>query len=397
MTLLTRSIPIACAMLAAGAAIADPTRDDTDIAEDAVLTWAEGPGEEGARVRMFAGEIDGRGVVYAEYYRGDRLVMAVPYHRVFIDNDSESSIRALRDLKMIGPTPDGFAFEADEVTVRLKCTALLHADATINCTRSTFRPKGAASCAEFFKSHGERAQCNGIREHYKSPAIPHDDLAAMCAAGFRSENHRSQCMSFGYNQPAPLFREALSACTSAYKPTDERMYCLVFTLGTTEEQKIAPAVVRQCAREHSDDKAITDCAFFVKTGVKQVHPKSRTSEPTDNPTTPVANNATPRKRRLAGARIDVAIGTWQGLSLRATGGMVESEPVLWVDAFRNEKLEWTQPVDRIVVGKQVRALREVSSLDKVKLAGELLTFRVVLGGKRLECRTDAARMFARCR
>lgn len=396
MTLLGRTLT-ACAVLAT-TAVAAPTRDGTDVTEDAVLTWAEGPGEEGARVRMFAGEIDGRGVVYAEYYKGDRLTMAVPYTRVFIDNESESSIRALRNLEMVGPRPDGFAFHADEVTVRLQCTALLHADATISCTRGGFQPKGSASCARYFKSHDGRSQCNGIQEHFTSPAIPHDELAAVCAASFRSENHRNQCMSHGYNERPALFRDALSTCTQSYKTMDERSFCLTFTVGTTEPQKIAPEIVRRCARDVVGDKAITDCAFFEKTGVKQEHPRSRTSEPTDNPTAPVANNAKPKKSRLSGGRIDVAVGSWRDHTLRATGGMVENEPILWVDAYdKAEKHAWMVPVDRIVVGKQIRALREVSSLDKVKLTGDLLTFRAVLGGKRLDCRVDAARMFARCR
>ena len=394
MAQLTRSIVLV--LLAAGVAVADPTEDGTDIAEDAVLTWAEGPGEDGARVRMFAGEIDGRGVVYAEYYKGKSLWMAVPYSRVFINNDSESSIRTLRNLKMVGPTPDGFAFEADEVTIRLSCTALLWADATISCTRSkAFVPKGSASCARFFKSNTERFQCNGLQEHFKTPQISHDELLRTCVKSFRAESRRSSCLRHGYNASSvETFRDALETCTSAFRAEQERDYCMSYWSSTGPSMEN----VRTCAREHpGNDKAINDCAWLLHTGVKQESPPSRVTSPTDNPTAPVANNAAPKKSRLSGGRIDVSIGTWRDLSLRATGGMVESEPVLWVDAFRNEKLEWMQPVDRIVVGKQVRALREVSSLDKVKLTGELLTFRAVLGGKRLDCRVDAAAMFARCR
>jgi hypothetical protein len=398
MTLLERSITQAAAfaLFAAGTAVAEPTRDDIDIAEDAVLTWAEGPGEEGARVRMFAGEIDGRGVVYAEYYKGDRLWMVVPYARVFIDNEAPRSPRELRDLRMKGPTDDGFAFTAAQGTVTLRCTALLWADASISCARSkSFTPKGSASCARYFKSNDERFQCNALQEMFKAPPIPHLELLQTCVKSFRAETRRTSCMRHGYNtKSVASFEDALSTCTSAFRAEQERDYCMGFwaTTGPSMEN------VRGCAREHpGDDKAINDCAWLEHTGVKQVYPKAKTSEPTDNPTAPVANNAAPRKTRLSGGRIDVSVGAWRDLSLRATGGMVESEPVLWVDAFKDEKLAWMQPVDRIVLGKQVRALREVSSLDKVKLTGDLLTFRAVLGGKRLECRVDAARMFARCR
>ena len=400
MTSLGRTITFAAAFACAAAAtaVADPTpRGNDDIEEAAELTWAEGPGEDGSRVRMFAGEIDGRGVVYAEYYKGDRLWMAVPYYRVFIDNESVSSVRNLRGLEMQGPTADGFAFVADEVTVQLKCTALLWADATINCTRGTFVPKGSASCARYFKANNERFQCNGIQTHFATPQIPHDDLLALCAASFRGESRRNECIMLGYNAPsAATFRDTLSACTAAYRTHEERSFCMVFLLGTPAPR---PSIdlVRECDREHDDDKATTDCVWLKHTGVKQVHPKSRTSLPTDEPTAPVANNAKPSKKRLSGGRIDVSIGAWRDLSLRATGGMVGTEPVLWVDGFKNETLEWMAPVDRIVVGKQVRALREVSSLDRVKLTGELLTFRAVLGGKKLQCRVDAASMFATCR
>jgi hypothetical protein len=399
MRFLERSIALAAGIagVAAPLAVADPTPPGRiDIAEAAVLTWAEGPGEDGARVRMFAGEIDGRGVVYAEYFKGNALWMAVPYHRVFINHDSESSIRNLRDLQMVGPSADGFVFTAAETTIRLKCTALLHADATINCTRSdAFVPKGSASCARYFKSNTERFQCNALQTRFAASAIPHDELMRMCVRSFRSETRRANCLRYGYNAASvSLFKDALATCSSAYRGHDERDSCMGSVLqGTGPDLD----VVRECDREHDDDKAVTDCAWLRHTGVKQESPPSLTSRPTDNPTAPVANNATPRKPRLSGGRIDVTTGTWRDLSLRATGGMVESEPVLWVDAFRNEKLEWMQPVDRIVVGKQVRALREVSSLDKVKLTGELLTFRAVLGGKRLACRVDAASMFARCR
>jgi hypothetical protein len=378
--------------------VADPTPAGNDeIAEAAELTWAEGPGEDGARVRMFAGEIDGRGVVYAEYYEGNRLVMAVPYNRVFIDNDSESSVRSLRGLEMQGHTPEGFAFVADQGTAQLKCTALLWADATINCTRGTFAPKGSASCARYFKSNNERSQCNGIQTAFPTPQIPHDTLHALCAAMHRGESRRNECIMLGYNAPsAATFRDTHSACTAAYRTSEERSFCMVFLLGTPAPR---PSVdlIRECDREHDDDKATTDCVWLKHTGVEQVHPKSRTSLPTDEPTAPVANNAKPSKKRLSGGRIDVTSGTLRDLSVRVTGGMVGTEPVLWVDGFRGAKHEWMAPVDRIVVGKQVRALREVSSIDKIKLSGELLTFRAVLGGKKLQCRADAGATFATCR
>lgn len=382
--------------MVAGAAAADT---DTDIAEDAVLTWAEGPGENGARARMFAGDIDGRGVVYAEYYKGNRLWMSVPYTRVFIDHESESSPRTLRGLRMIGQTEHGFAFTAEQGTATLQCTALLWADASINCTRSKyFTPKGSASCAKYLQSHDERFQCNGLQQHFTTPAIAHEDLLALCAASFRGESDRTQCMRDGYNAPTRLFSDALATCTAAYRTSDERKLCMSFTVEGPEAQRIAPGVVRTCARANrGNDKAITDCAFLQHTGVEQEHPVPKIAAPTDSPTEPVAANATPRRRVLAGARIDVAVGKWRDLTVRATGGLVESEPVLWVDALANETLKWMQPVDRIVVGKRVIALREVSSLDRVKLAGDLLTFRAVLGGKRLDCRADVAAMFARCR
>ena len=83
---------------------------------------------------------------------------------------------------------------------------------------------------------------------------------------------------------------------------------------------------------------------------------------------------------------------------RAVGGVVDGQVLLWVDeTTATGELQEASPLDRIVIGKQVRALREVSALDTVKLTGGVLSFRVVHGGKPLQCRAAPGTSSATCR
>lgn len=397
MTSLGRSIALAAAFAgaAAGPAAAQATPDGT---EDGELTFAEGM-VDGDRVRMIAGDVDGRGLLYLEYYAGPALRFAVPYTLVYIDGE-KTTVRALRGLAATGRLDaDGFGFTAHDGAAQLRCTALLHGDASVNCTRDpAWVPPGAPACAATFKSFSERFQCNGLRDAFPNPSIPHDDIVALCAAAFRPEFHRTDCMRYGYNHPATIFRETLATCTAAMRTQDERKFCMFYSLAPVDvKERVTVDMIRTCDRMHADDRAVSLCAFERLTGAKQYVAKPpAVVEPTARATEPLVR--TSRPARVRGARIDVATGAWHDRSLRATGGMVGSEPVLWVDAFEDSgELDWMQPLDRIVVGKRIIALREVTALDRVALSGDVLTFRVVHAGKPLQCRADATQMYARCR
>lgn len=390
----------ALAGLAAESAVAHATPEATEPGE---LTFAEGVAE-GEKVRIVAGEVDGRGLLYAEYYTGPALRFAVPYTRAFVDGE-ETSIRTLRALE-VAPvqTVDGFAFTALQGTARLQCTALMWSDATATCTRDpAWTPPGAPACAATFKSHTQRFQCNGLRAHFASPAIDHDELLRACVGAFRWESHRTDCLRYGYNLP-DVFGDVLEACHAAYRTEQERNFCMYYSLAPARpEDRVRPATVRACDRQADDDVATTACVFRMATGgrpddPRRPPPKRRgTVDPSAAPTAPV-QLATVPGARVRGARIDIRTGTRAGLTLRATGGMVGTEPVLWVDGLTGAgELTWMNLIDRIVVGHEVRALREVSALDRVKLAGEMLTFRATHAGRRLSCRASAGATFARCR
>ena len=390
---LERSFALAAglAVFAANLAAAHATPDG--IHE---LTFAQGDtGEHTAR--LVAGEIDGRGLVIVEYYTGASLRFAVPYTKLLVDGE-ERSIRELRGLAAGKLGKHGFALAADLGTQRVQCTVELWADTAVSCRRDpAWVPPGDPACVRAFEGAIGRSQCSGLRRHFATAAIDHDALLRACTGAFRYEWFRTDCLMYGYNSEPALFRETLAACVAAYRTEDERKFCVFYSFAPVNKAE-RPSVdaIRTCDRKHDDDRATTNCVFERHTGKKQMSPKSRTSRPTDHPTEPVA--AKPATARQSGGRIAVSTGTWRDLSLRATGGMVGSEPVLWVDAIAADgKLRWMQPVDRIVLGKRVRALREVTALEGVQLRRDVLTFRVVHGGKSLQCRADATEMFARCR
>ncbi len=355
--------------------------------------FAEGSSE-GDRVRMVAGDVDGHGLVYAEYYApGGGLRGVAPYARVLVDGEP-TTVRDLHDL-VLEPqqTPDGFVFTAHQGSDVLRCTALLWSEADVACTRDpAWVPPIAPACAAAFQGEVGRFQCNGLRDIFKTPAIDHDELLRACTASFRWESNRTDCMRYGYNVPAP-FRDALAACTAVYRTEAERKFCMFYSLAPAREQDRIPArIVRACG-PHDDDRATTDCAFQMFTGVAQKRVRPRSLEPGDEPTQPLAP-LTPSRV----THVEVGTGAWNALALHATGGMVGGEPVLWVDARATTgKLEWMNPIPRIVIGKQVRALREVTALDHLSLTGDVLTFHVVHAGKSLQCRGDAKQQFARCR
>lgn len=398
---LAAGFAVLSANLAAARADADAGDDD---GEDATLAFAEGR-LEGERVRLVAGEVDGKGVLYAEYYTGPSLRYAVPYTRVFTDGE-ETNVRALRGLALQPKqTVDGFAFTAFAGATPLQCTALLWSDATINCSRGTgWEPPGHPSCAKAFVGHDHRQQCNGIRAAYPSPAIPHDELLGACVASFRWESFRNNCIRYGYDRPPAAFREALAACTAAYQTEHERDFCMYYSLEPgPEEERVKPSAVRACTGKFRDERKTTDCIVRLHIGAppanpnEPVPPPKGTGLPTDKPTAPVVI-APAGARTARGAHIDVTTGTFRDLALRATGGMVGAEPVLWVDAFETTgALKWSNNIDRVAIGTAVRALREATALSAVKLSGDVLTFRATIGGKARQCRSDAGTTYARCR
>lgn len=396
MTSLTCSIALAAAFAGAAANLAE-AQVTPDGSEDK-LTFAEGS-VDGDRVRIVAGDLDGRGVLYLEYYNGAALRFVVPYTTVYVDG-AKTSARALRGLQTTGTLDaDGFGFTAYQGAAPLRCTALLYGDASANCTRDpAWIPPGAPACAAAFRSSVERLQCNGLRDIFQNPPIPHDEIIDLCAASFRPETYRTDCMRYGYNHPAALFRETLATCTTAMRTQDERKFCMFYSLAPVDaKQRVTVDMIRTCDRQHADDKQVSRCAFERLTGAKQYAAKQpATREPTDSPTEPLARVTTGTPVR--GAHIERANGELRDRSLRVTGGMVGTEPVLWVDAFDSTgELAWMQPLDRIVIGKQVRALREVTALERVVLKGDVLAFRVVHAGKPLQCHADVTQSYARCR
>lgn len=364
---------------------------------------AEGT-QNGEKIRMIAGNVDGRGVLYEELYKGAALLYALPYTRVFVD-DQETNVRELYDV-VLDPamTADGFTFTARLGLTPVSCTALVWSDASVNCSRNTgWVPPGSAGCAAAFKGHDTRFQCNGLQQAFANPVIAHDDLLSACTSSFRFELFRESCIRYGYNFPA-IFYDTLQACTTAYRTEDGRNYCLFYALAPAEPADRIPAsTIRECDRLYDDEKQTSLCGFRVNLGGRAdepepvVEPRITESSLQYLPTAPLALTVTPASHVIA-TKLHVATGTHAELTLRATGGMVDTEPVLFVDAFGpGGDLKWSQIIDRIKLGKDVRALRELTKLDRVKLSKDTLTFRAVHEGKTITCRGDAARSIAICR
>ena len=381
---------VAAAAFAVGAAdlaVADAT---IDIAEPAYLTFVEGPSELGPRARWAAGEIDGRGVVFAEYFDGAGLQITVPYTLVHIDNE-ESNVRQLHDLQAVSANDAGLTFTASDGAHPLTCLAVLWSDASIQCRRdpahvSKYDPR----CVAAFNSNVQQFQCDGNIKLTAAPVIPYERLLGSCAP-FRNEAHRMDCVRYGHAHPT-RWPAGLAACLDAYRTDDERNFCMFYSFAVVG-QTPSPELIRGC--KGADDEATTGCVFYKMTGAKQKKGKPGPLLPSMRTTEPFVRQH--GLRRLEGARIDVSTGTFQQKTLRATGGMVGDMPVIFVDAYLREKLDWSQAIDRIVLGKRNIALRDLTSVDRVKMNGEILTFRGVYAGKPITCRADAVSLFATCR
>lgn len=372
--------------------------------EPATLQFADGVFD-GEKVRVVAGEVDGRGLIYVEHYRGEALHLTVPYGRVYVD-DEETSIRRLTDLALTTTqNVDGFAFSALDGATSLACTILLHGDATITCTRvgSGYVSPVAPACASAFKSSVERRQCDGIRQAFAGKGFDDDALVASCAATFRGEIARNYCLMYGYNHPAE-FDAVRRTCLAAYQTEDERNFCFYFSLAPVEVADRMPvAHVQTCDALHDDDKLTTACAFTLKVGKQasetKLSPDRYRMKPHEKDTFAVVP-AAPITASVSGATIDVSTGTYEALSVRVTGGMVGTEPLITMDAYATTgEHRWLAVLDRIVIGreKQARALRELSLVEKVKIRGEIITFKAVRAGKPLSCRANVVDSWATCR
>jgi hypothetical protein len=391
MTSLARTFVLAAALAAPAAnlAVAETPHDD-DETEEARLTIVEGSFH-GDRVRFLAGELDGKGVAYVEHYGpSGGLKLTNGFADVMVDGE-ETNVRNLEKVVATGTNEHGFTFTAYQGNTRLRCIALMYADLTVTCSRNpAWTPPGAAMCAKHFKGKTTRFQCNGLVEHV--PGKPHEEALNICVAAFRNEMDREDCMRFGIHHPIDLFRDTIAACTAAYKTEDERDYCVFYSFAPANP-KDRPSIdlVRKCDRLHDDDRETSYCVFDNHTGVKQMREK----RPGWTFTEPVAHNT---KSRLRGARLEVAMGKYDQVDLRATGGIIDGEAVIYIDALAGgHKLEYTNPIPNLKVGKKLYAVRAATSLDRVKYNGHLLTFRVTLNGKRMECRNESAFTSAICR
>lgn len=395
---LGRSLCLAAisAVAAAGTAAAE--------VEPATLQFADGVFE-GEKIRVAAGEVDGRGLVFVEYYRGAALRMTVPYSRVYVDDES-TDIRRLTDLALTTTqNVDGFAFSALDGATSLACTILLHSDATITCTRagSGYVSPIAPACAASFKGWAERNQCDGIRQAFAGKGFDDDALVATCAATFRGEIARNYCIMYAYNHPAE-FDGVRRTCAAAYQTEDERNFCFYFSLAPADPADRMPvAHVQACDALYDDDKLTTACAFTLKVGKPasetRLSPDRYRLKPHEKDTFEVVP-AAPITASVSGATIEVRTGTYETLSVRVTGGMVGSEPLITMDAYaKGGEHQWMMMLDRIVIGreKQARALRELSLVEKVKASGNVITFKAVRAGKKLSCRANVVDSWATCR
>ena len=384
-----------CVAIVVAAVLAGPAAAFADR-----LSVAEGT-QEGNKVRVVAGEVDDRGYVLVEHYEGERLRYAVPYTRVHV-HEEEISVRTLRAIELSPrQTEHGFAFTAVEGSTPVTCTVLLWADATIACDRGMgWVPPGEAVCADAFKSRDQRFQCNGLRTHFTTPTVPHDEVLETCSRAFRWEFLRSKCQMYGYTT-FPGFRETLAACVAAYKTEHERDFCVFFTRAPAQPaDRITVEQIRRCTGRFADDRATTACVFRLHSGgvadgpaKVEVPERKGGALPTDHPTAPVRVT-----KAAVEDGVEVATGRWQDRDLRVTAGFVDGESVMFTDAFSGTgEHSWMQPIDRLVIGKETRALREVTALGKLRVSGDVITFRATIAGKARSCRADAASMFARCR
>lgn len=340
-------------------------------------------------VRMVAGEVNDEGVFYAEYYTAGRLKVTASFDRLFVDEDTASP-RELHDI-VLSPTQtkDGFAFTATRNGEQLLCTALLWSDHSISCARPGFVPPGDPAC-NVFAGHDTRFQCNGLHTYFNVP--PTDQVLNSCRGSFRQELMIEDCIRYGYNMPA-LINDTLNACTGAFRTEDERKFCLFAALAPVEPKDRVPVTaIRTCGARGGTEKAITSCMFEIATGVKQTYPKQKPPAWFEPPTD-VLVLATGSGDNLAIAR-----GRRDEVSLRTTGGMIGGEPVMITDAFDAAgALKYSNHLDRVLIGKHSRALREATALDGVTTRGDQLVFRAVFAGVSRQCRTQIGTLYATCK
>jgi hypothetical protein len=373
--------------------------------EPAELAFANGVFE-GEKIRVVAGDVDGRGLVTVELYKGERLWTAYPYDRVFVD-DEQTNIRQLTDITLDpAQSSDGFNFTATQQGTALSCTILLYADSTITCTRvgMSYAPAIAPACATNFKSHQQRFQCNFIREHNQGKGFDDDGIVATCAATFRFEALRNGCMLYAYGMPAE-FETVRSTCLAAYKTQEERNFCFWITLAQANpKDRVDIAHIATCDKLYDDDKWTTACAFTLDSGMAASETKlPRASadkrKPGEKDTAPVVP-AAPVTSSVSGATIDVTTVKLGEVTTRVTGGMVGTEPVILIDRYASATdLTGTEVISRVVIGKEkeARSLRELSLVEKVKVSGEIITFKAVRAGKHLSCRANLTDAWATCR
>jgi hypothetical protein len=343
------------------------------------------------RVRAVGGDLDGRGYLWIEAYRGDALETTWHVTDVWL-GETRMPFDVLRGIALGDAREAGFAFSATLGSAPMTCTALLWADSSAVCRpASEPAPSPRTQCEAEFSSVGGLRQCEVTYANLRGQGRDADGLLQACVGAFRAESHRNDCYLAALD---PTWTRAFPACIRAFDETDGRRLCLFATINTVGRDRIDTSVVEGCVGAAHDDDAAR-CLFGgapqppSPAGVGPVDPVER-AWPLDDAMRSPPSGPTQLVTRTLPAGPDV---------VTAYGGMLDGEPVLFFehrpptmpDLLHRTAVDWLR------VGGTVRALREVTSLEVLSTKGEALSFRVTLDGRARRCRVAARQHDARCR
>lgn len=352
------------------------------------------------QLRAVGGEVEGRGYLWIEAYQAHALDTIWHVTRVTLGDSEERPIEALRGIVLGEAGEDGFAFTAMLGSEPVACTALTWADMSAVCRPAREpAPVPRTSCEAAFLSASGRRQCATTHGIMQSRGQNAEGMLQACVGAFRAENERNNCYLAAHD---PTWVEAFPACIAAYDSEDERSLCLFATVTTVGRDRIDVSVIRQCTGS-GDDLATSRCMW-----AEHVTRLQRAEGRPVNPGAPIQPPPPwERARPLVDARVSPTSGPTQITSRRAAmreriatvySGMIEGEPVLffslmqptWPDRVDREGMTWLR------VGREVRAFREVTSVEVVSMQSEVLTFRVTLDGRQRLCRVEIGGSDARC-
>lgn len=382
-------VPSLAALVSVSLALASPAVAQSAVSQSSRSTQTGTMGSYG--LRAVGGDLDGRGYLWIEAYRGGALETTWHVTQISL-GETRLTLDALHGVVLGEAREEGFTFSATLGGEPLACTALVWADSSAVCRPASEPPPSPrTACEASFSSVGGLRQCEVTRENLRTQGRDADGLLQACVGAFRAESHRNDCYLAALD---PVWARAFPACVRAFDETEGRRLCLFATINTVGRDRVDAAVVESCAGAGDDDDAVR-CMFGgaasppSQTIPESVDPVER-AQPLADPTRSPASGPTRLASRTFAAGPDV---------VTVHGGTLDGEPVLFFEVRPPTlpDLLHRSAVDWLRVGGTVRALREVTSLEVLSTKGEVLSFRVTLDGRTRRCRVAAGRHDARCR